>query len=161
MNTNRERAWFALFVVVLFCAGAAAGIVTDRVLMRPPEPPDGGGPGPRAGGPGPRGGGRGPLPLGPRESVDRLVSQLQLSPEQRTTFDTLLADRRTRLEQFYQGVQTGFETEQREIRAEIRAMLTPEQQERFDEWLRRQPPPPPGLFGRPARRGGPPGPGGP
>jgi Spy/CpxP family protein refolding chaperone len=88
--------------------------------------------------------------------VDRLLEELQLSPAQRATVDQLMSDRRDRLEQFYQDVQTRFEAEQRDLRAAIRAALTPEQQQRFDEWVGRQPPPP-GLLGGPrGRRGGPP-----
>ena len=130
------KTWFSFFVLAVFCAGAGGGVLADRHLLhRGGRPP----------------GGRGPSPLGPRESVDRLVGELQLSPEQRSAFDRLMSDRRSRLEQFYQDVQTRFETEQRELRHDINEMLTVEQRQRFDAWLRQQPPPPPGLFGGPPR----------
>ena len=149
MSTNGTRIWFAIFVLVIFCTGAGIGVLGDRFLSGPPPPPPGAGPG--------RGGGRGPAPLGPKEAVDRLVDELKLSPEQRTRFDQLMFDRRDRLEEFYQDVQTRFETEQRQLRTAIRESLAPDQQQRFDAWLGRQPPPPPGLFGGPpGRRGGPP-----
>ena len=151
MSQNGSRTWFAVFVLVVFCTGAGAGMLAARFLVFPPPPGEGGGP--RGG---PRGGGRGPGPLAPKEAVDRLLDDLRLSPDQRAKFDQLMSDHRARLEAFYQDVQTRFETEQRDLRTAIRESFTPDQQQRFDAWLKRQPPPPPGFFGgRPGQRGGP------
>jgi hypothetical protein len=145
MSDNRMRIWFALFVLVVFCAGLAGGVVLDRSLNRRPAVDrafDRGGPrgpmgvgpgGPGQGGPGPAGGPRRGGGPPPRVLVDRLASELGLSADQRTKVEEVLTARRTRLEAVQREVRDRFETEQRGLRDEIRTVLTPEQQETFDK----------------------------
>jgi hypothetical protein len=78
----------------------------------------------------------GPPPPAP---LDHMSRELNLDPEQRMAIDRLLGEQRIRLEEFLEG-----------SRLEIRALLRPDQQRRFDD-LRpprpeppgHQPPPPP------------------
>jgi Spy/CpxP family protein refolding chaperone len=143
MSDNRVRIWFTVFVLLVFCAGLAGGIVIGRRMGPPPI-----GPGipPFMG----MFGGRGDGPQGPGRLIDRLSENLQLSSEQRTKVEAILIARRAKLEQLNQDVITRAENERRDMQAEIRAVLTPEQQQRFDKWLAESPR---GPFGRGMRGG--------
>jgi Spy/CpxP family protein refolding chaperone len=127
MSDNRVRIWFSLFVLAVFCVGLAGGVLIGRRMpgarfdvrgLRdvPPGMPEG-----RRGGPL-----RGLL-------VERLVRDLELTPDQRTKIDTILADSRTRVETLQRDVRQRFESEGRGLRDQIRAVLTPEQQQKFDQ----------------------------
>jgi hypothetical protein len=149
MSDSRARIWFALFVLVVFCLGGAGGFILGRHV--PPFP--GGAPGdpfadgrgfPREGGPGRRGGpplfGRGPGgpggPLGlPPEAAGRLADQLQLDEGQRAQLRQIMENRRPRLEQVHREARERFDAEQRELRAAIRALLRPDQVQRFDQFI--------------------------
>ncbi|MGE5359701.1 MAG: Spy/CpxP family protein refolding chaperone [Bacteroidales bacterium] len=161
MNDKHLRAWFVVFVIAVFGAGIGAGLILDRYLApRPPRPGFGVGGRGRSGG-GPMSG------QGPGMLVNRLVSQLQLTADQQKKVDDILAKRRSRLEAIRGEVRAKFDAEQRELRDEIRNVLTPDQQKRFDEWLRDQPLTGPGMGpgmrgmgrgrGMGPGRGGPPG----
>ena len=142
MSDNRVRIWFSLFVLVVFCVGVAGGVLLDRSVGRrayfnrafdrgvPRGPMDfgPGGPGPGSGPGGPR---RGGPP--PRMLVDRLANELDLTAEQRTKIEEVLTARRARLETVQREVRERFETEQNSLRDEIRKVLTPEQQQKFDK----------------------------
>jgi Spy/CpxP family protein refolding chaperone len=114
----------------------ASGMVIGR-RMAPPPPragmflPGEGGPGPGLG----RGRGPGPGPL-----IDRLDRELQLTPEQRTLVQTIFDERRGRLEAVQREVMARAVEERRALQDEIRKVLTPEQQTRFDRWIAEQPP---------------------
>lgn len=131
MADNRTKIWFSLFILAVFCVGLAAGVVIDRRLgPRPPfGPPWFGGPG----GPGRPGG-----PPPPR-LIDRLDRELDLSDEQVTAVQKIFEGRRDRLERVQNEMRQRAEQEQRELQAEIRKVLTPEQQQRFDKWLEEEP----------------------
>lgn len=131
MSESRVRVWFTLFVLVVFCVGLAGGILIgrqipgqrpfDRLLRGPREV------GPPLAGDGRRGGLlRGLL-------IERLSRDLELTAEQRTTIDGALASSRTRLDTMQQDVRDRFDTERRTIRDEIRKVLTPAQQQKFDQ----------------------------
>jgi Spy/CpxP family protein refolding chaperone len=125
MSDNRVRIWFSVFVLVVFCVGLAGGIVIGRHMGPPPRDlPEFG----------PMGGAPGGVPPGPH-LIDRLSTVLQLSEDQRTKIAAILDARRQKLNQLHEDAITRASTEQREMRAEIRNVLTPDQQKRFDEWL--------------------------
>lgn len=142
MSDNRVRIWFSLFVLAVFSVGVAGGVAISRATSRRAyfdrtfERPDGGrpmdvGPG-RPGGPGPGGG---PRRGGPPSQVlvDRLARDLDLTADQRTKVADVLTARRTSMETLQRDVRSRFELEQRALRDEIRKLLTPEQQEKFDK----------------------------
>ena len=138
MSDNRVRIWFSLFVLVVFCVGLAGGVAIGRALGRRAyfdRPFDRGGGGPMdfgPGGPGPLGG---PRRGGPpsRMLVDRLSRDLDLTADQRTKIEEVLTARRPGMEALQRDVRSRFEAEQRSLRDEIRKVLTPEQQVKFDK----------------------------
>jgi hypothetical protein len=148
---NRARIWFGLFVLAVFVLGGASGFVAGRLFppirvgrMGPPEGP--GGDGFRRGGPGPGRGpmfGRGPgAPALPPQLLERLTREVQLDGTQREQIRKLLEERRDRFEDVHRDARERFDKEQRELRAAIRSILRPDQQQRFDDFLDRRPPPP-------------------
>jgi Spy/CpxP family protein refolding chaperone len=146
MSDSRTRVWFALFVLAVFVAGLASGVLIGRWTGGPLSPPDG----PRIGmGPG-MGRGGGPAGPPPGRLIERLQRDLDLTSEQRTQIEQIFEARRPRLEAVQREVQARAAEEQRDLQAEIRTVLTPEQQQRFDRWLE-QP------RGRGSRGGRPPG----
>jgi hypothetical protein len=141
MPDSRARVWFALFVLVVFCAGAAAGIVIGRHV--PPREFGGGmpffgrgrGPGPMGmGGPG-----RGEPPALPPHLVEHLASELQLDDAQTTEIRRILDERRDRLDQVHREAREKFDQEQRGLHEAIRAVLRPDQREKFDRMTRGRP----------------------
>lgn len=132
MSDNRARLWFALFVLAVFCVGAASGILVGRRMGPPPFGPAWrGGRGGTAlfeGGPG-----RGGPPMS--IMVDRLSSELQLDAAQTEQVRTIMKQRRDRLEQVHREARDRFEKEQRELHDAIRAILRPDQQQKFDRFL--------------------------
>lgn len=146
MSDSRMRIWFSLFVVAVFCLGGAGGFLLGRHA-----PPWGRGGPPfdadarpfgRPGGPG-RGGppfGRGPGgPPGLRpELVNRLTSELQLDASQQDQVKKILDERRDRLEQVHRDARDRFDKEQRDLHTAIRAVLRPDQQQKFDTFLDRR-----------------------
>jgi Spy/CpxP family protein refolding chaperone len=126
MSDNRTRIWFALFVLAVFGVGLASGVLMGRRMGPPPPRADGG-----AGMRGPAGA---PLPP-PGRLIERLDRDLQLTGDQRQRIEAILEARRPRIEAVQKEVVARAEQEQREMQAEIRTVLTPEQQERFDRWL--------------------------
>lgn len=151
MDDNRARIWFGLFVLVVFVFGGATGFVAGRLFptMRFARVgPDGpGGDGFRRGGPG--GPGRGPLfgrgpgaPALPPQLLDRLTREVQLDATQRDQIGKLLEERRDRFEDVHRQARERFDKEQRDLHAAIRALLRPDQQQKFEDFLDRRPPPP-------------------
>jgi Spy/CpxP family protein refolding chaperone len=143
MSDSRTRIWFALFVLAVFCAGVAAGAIVGRRFAPPPrfEGTGFGGPGGRSG-----------RPPSAARLIDRLDRELQLTDEQRASIQKIFEARREPLERAQREMRNRMEQEQRELQAEIRKVLTPEQQPKFDRWLEED-----RARGR-GRRGGPFGP---
>jgi len=150
MSDSRVRIWFALFVLAVFCVGLAGGMVIGRRMGPPPR-----GPGfPEFGPLGPPPGRPGPPP---RMLLDRLDDVLQLTAEQRAKLEPIFEERRKRLEAIHDDVVARTETEQREFQDEIRKVLSPDQQQRFQRCLDEAPRGRRGGRGPgPGRGGGPP-----
>jgi Spy/CpxP family protein refolding chaperone len=104
---------------------------------------------------------------GPRRVafIDQLSQQLQLSAQQRTQIQSILADGHKRFDAVFQQsrdqARSQYDAVRQDIHARIRAVLTPAQQTKFDDFLQRlnaehkahPPPPGPGRRGRgPGRR---------
>lgn len=139
MPDNRARIWFALFVLVVFCVGGAVGLLAGRHLPPRPDGPGflGGRGGPGRGGP-PFGRGPGGPPPLPPDLVNRLSRELQLDTAQQGQVKKILEERRDRFEQVHREARERFEKEQRELHTAIRAVLRPDQQEKFDTFLDRR-----------------------
>jgi Spy/CpxP family protein refolding chaperone len=135
MADSRMRLWFALFVLAVFCLGGAVGMFIGARMDRFDRP------GRLAGsiGPGPGGGPRGGPGGGPPPDVliERLTRELDLDATQRDQIGAVLKASRERVGVLQREVRTQFDDEQRTLREEIRKVLTPEQQERFDQSLER------------------------
>jgi Spy/CpxP family protein refolding chaperone len=134
MSDNRTRIWFSLFVLAVYCVGLASGLVLARwvgpprdaearLVGNPLGPGPGMGPGPGRGGP------------GPGRLLDRLDDVLLLTDDQRAKIEQIFESRREGLEAVQRDVIARAEKEQHELQAEIRKVLTPEQQEPFNKWL--------------------------
>ena len=119
MNDTRTRLWAGLFVLVVFVAGLAAGVVVRPWL----------GPGPSRGF-GPRGVvGRPPLD----RVTERILANIaDLTPEQDQDLRAVFDGRQQRLREINEEVRDRFETQQAQMNAEISAILTPEQMEIFE-----------------------------
>lgn len=128
MSDNHARVWFSLFVLAVFCLGGGAGILVGRHLT-----------------PGPGGmlamhglGPEGPPAVPPPEVIRAVEDQLQMDPAQRAQVERIVDEHRGRLEQVHREAQQRFAEEARGLHAEIRALLRPDQQERFDRFLQQQ-----------------------
>ncbi len=140
MSDNRTRIWFSLFVLAVFCVGLASGLVLGRWIGPPPRPAQprliGGAMGQGAGmGPG----GMNPAGPPPGRLLERLDDVLDLSADQHAKVEQIFESRRRALETVQNEVLARAEKEQRELQDEIRKVLTPEQQQRFDRWLAEAP----------------------
>jgi Spy/CpxP family protein refolding chaperone len=71
--------------------------------------------------------------------IERLERDLLLTPEQRSQVEAIFEARRPRLEDVQKEMMARADREQKELQAEIRAVLTPEQVQRFDRWLAEAP----------------------
>jgi Spy/CpxP family protein refolding chaperone len=138
MTERRVALWFALFAIVVFVAGLGSGILIDRVVGRPRFLP---GWGAMRGGP------------NPARLADRLTRELALTAEQNARVRDIFDHRRDRVRQMHHELRAEarrrFEQEQAALRAEIRGVLTPEQQARFDALVKAGPDrvwPGPGRF---------------
>lgn len=69
--------------------------------------------------------------------AERLNSELQLTPDQQTKVEAALASNRERARQFWGESRTAYETLRKEFRQDIRELLNPDQQQRFDEMIQR------------------------
>lgn len=152
MPDSRARIWFALFVLVVFCAGLGSGVLIGR-RMSPPAPGSAlfmpGGPrarGPFGPGAGPgfgmgmgMGRGGGPAAI-PPELVERLSRDMDLDAAQRAQVTKILDEHRDHLEQVHRDAREKFEKEASDLHGALRAVMRPDQQQKFDEWLRRHRP---------------------
>ena len=119
MNDTSTRLWAGLFVLVVFVAGLAAGVVVRPWL----------GPGPSRG--------FGPRGMVGRPPLDRVTERIlaniaDLTPEQDQDLRAVFDGRQQRLREINEEVRDRFETQQAQMNAEISAILTPEQMEIFE-----------------------------
>ena len=136
MADNRMRIWFALFVLAVFCLGAAAGIFIGARMDRPERPWRSGSVGPERGG-GLRGGPGGGPP--PQVLLERLTRELDLDEAQREQIRSVLESSRGRVATLQRDVRERFDNEQRTLHEQIRQVLRPEQQQKFDRSVERGP----------------------
>lgn len=138
MSDNRARFWFSLFVLAVFCLGGAIGFVLGRHLPPPQGTEDMFGLHMRHVGPDlhdPGGPAAAPPMLPPPEVLTQIEDELQLDAAQRTQVQKIFDEHRDRLEEVHRDAQQRFVREARGLHAEIRALLRPDQQQRFDRFL--------------------------
>lgn len=125
-----------LATVVIFAAGVITGGMLVKQTVRP-------GPGPQP-------------PFNRFENARRAVNQLNLTPEQRGRIERILRDNQERIADYFQILEPDMQGAFRQMQADIRAELSPEQRKRYEEQLQRFRRP---LRGNPpaAQRGGNPG----
>lgn len=127
-TTHYPRAAAAALICSVAFAGLAGGVLLDRTLLAPraavAEPPAGAGPGIVGdGAPGPR-----VLRLRPS---DRFSEELDLTPLQRARFDSLMERRMQALRALHEATRPRMDSLLETTRAEIDAMLTPEQRQKL------------------------------
>ncbi|MGW8268604.1 MAG: hypothetical protein ACWGSQ_19725 [Longimicrobiales bacterium] len=142
--TGGRNTGAAVLLVSVFVAGALGGAVgvklVDRRDWRPPD--EHGFPMDRMGGRTPPMGGRdrGPDRFGiaPMWLADRLADQLSLTDEQRGQITSILESRQARASEALSEIGPFLKSQLDSTNLEIRAVLRPEQQERFDEFVSRE-----------------------
>jgi Spy/CpxP family protein refolding chaperone len=78
-----------------------------------------------------------PLPTGPdrrQEYIARLDRELQLTAEQRTQVEVILAASQKRMKELWEPMEPQVKEEYRRTRREISEILSPEQQARMKQW---------------------------
>ena len=113
-----SRKWMWASLLLMFVVGMGMGVAIDRLVIDGDGRPPGGGD-PRA------------------RLVARLNSELGLTPQQQAEVEAVLDASRERARALWRESQVAHESFRNEVRQNIRALLEPEQQERFDEMIRR------------------------
>ena len=122
MDTNQANRKAMVWLVVVFVLGVALGVlgtyvVTTRVFARGQEQR---------------------TPAAQRAHyVDRLNHELNLTDEQQKQIDAIIASVQTRYDAIHQSVIPQFEQARQDGRAQIRQILTPVQQPKFDDFMKR------------------------
>lgn len=124
MALARRKLWFAVFVLVVFSIGVAAGIVIDR--YRPM--------------------GRRPFAMGmmrqgpprPAQIADRMSRELGLTAAQRADLEAVFKRNGDRLVRFRARTGAEFDAIRTQLDAEISAILTPEQRATFEQQRKRR-----------------------
>ena len=145
MSDTSTRLWAGLFVLLVFVAGFAAGVVVRPWLGPEPGPSRGAGPRGLVGGP------------APDRMTERLLARISvdidLTSEQDERLRAVFDGRRQRLREVNEEVRGQFEFQQVEMNSEIAAILTPEQMEIFENEIVRMRPRRGGPLGRSGRGG--------
>ena len=115
---NDQRARKATWLVILvFCLGISIGVLGthfwgDRVWGAPDHSTH-------------------------AKIVEDLTRQVGLTPDQRTQVEKITDDTRDRLDTIYQQVRPQYDQARQDGRNRIRALLTPEQLPKFEEFVRK------------------------
>ncbi len=73
----------------------------------------------------------------PTRAVERLTRELNLTPDQQDKLGKILADMQARFDAIHQQMAPQFDQVRHQAREQIRAILTPEQRPKFEDFLRR------------------------
>jgi|EndophyteCoNSPM_1038545.scaffolds.fasta_scaffold11090_1 Spy/CpxP family protein refolding chaperone len=117
---QRSKSYALLFLLAAFIGGIALGYAGDRVLSH-------------------RNHGRGDRP-----SRDRMAKELNLTPTQRTQFDSIMNLRRTQMRELFRPIRPQMDSLQNVAKAigdstheQLKRILTPEQAKKLDEMRER------------------------
>ena len=119
-TTFRTRVWVGLFVLVVFLAGLAAGVVAAPWLGFGPRP-----------GFGSSRGGPGRPPMSSR-LLERMSSRLDLTTDQTARLEAVLDARRDTFRTISRDMRDRIEAERETFRSALAEILTPEQMETFE-----------------------------
>ena len=120
MIAHSHRAWLFAFVLVVFTAGVAAGVLAAGYLRLAPGSVE-----------------HRPL-LPPPDAVARMLAdELQLTPEQRVALDAIVTARRSSLAARREEMRQRFEQDANSLANDIRLILTPAQRQKFEEIIAR------------------------
>jgi flagellar biosynthesis chaperone FliJ len=133
METNKTKREAAVLVVVVFLLGLLLGVAGDHVLG---ESVFGHGNGMNS-----------PRPTR-NQVITQLTQELQLTPDQQSQLGVIVDDTRAKWDALYATVEPEHERIRQDGRQRIRAMLTPDQQKKYevfmqhlDEQRKKNPPP--------------------
>jgi Spy/CpxP family protein refolding chaperone len=121
MDTDQANRKAMVWLVVVFVLGVALGVlgtyvVTTRVSARGQE--------------------QHTAAAARAHYLDRLNHELNLSEDQQKQIDAIIANVQARYDAIHQSVVPQFEQARQDGRAQIRQILTPEQQPKFDEFMK-------------------------
>lgn len=112
---QRSQSLALMFLLGAVLVGGVLGFVADRTL---------------------HGAHACPAPGDVRTMRGRLAEHLALDPTQRTRLDSILDARSARISSVMQPVKPRLDAINDSARADIAAMLTPEQRQRYEQWYR-------------------------
>jgi Spy/CpxP family protein refolding chaperone len=122
MDTTKARREAAVLFFVVFLLGALFGAVGDRLWNK-------------------RVSGQPAVSSSGRPSRDELIKnfsrQVQLTPDQEKQLAAIMDDERAKWQALYAPLDVQREAIRQQGRERIRAMLTPEQQPKFEDFMRR------------------------
>jgi Spy/CpxP family protein refolding chaperone len=107
VTAKRARATGIAILALMFLVGALSGAATMRVVSADDAS----------------------MRMGPQRAHPDLLERLELTPEQRTRIDAILERRRAEMEEFWDQHRPALRAITDSARAELRAVLTPEQRE--------------------------------
>jgi uncharacterized protein (UPF0335 family) len=116
MMPGTHRYWVVAFGLVVFSAGVAVGVLTAGYLPLTPRTTE-----------------RMLLPPPPEAVARMLGDELQLSAAQRTELDAIVTAKRRMLALRREDMRQRFEQDANSLANDIRQILTPAQQQKFDE----------------------------
>ena len=122
-NSSKTRREAALLVLVVFLLGLLVGGVGNHLW------------GERVWGHQQAGPHQGPPSR--QDIVNKLTAELQLTPDQQTQIGPIIDDTRAQIRAIYEPADAQHEKIRQQGRERIRAILTPEQQPKFDQFLQR------------------------
>jgi len=114
---TRSTRTATLLLLVAFLLGTVAGAGVLALSHRPPKPGHS---------------------QGASGYLSRLEKDLDLTPAQRDSVGAILKRFEPRMDSIWQDIRPRFETVRAEIRSNINAQLTPDQQRRYADLLERQ-----------------------
>src|SRR5215213_6269667 len=106
---QRSKHLAMMFLLGAVLVGGALGFTADRVWMKDPSCND------------------------PRRCKALLYDRLQLNAMQRTAWDSILDDRHRQFDSLFKPIKPQMDSVRSRGRAQIRALLTPEQLDRFEK----------------------------
>ena len=116
MMPGTHRYWVVAFGLVVFSAGVAVGVLTAGYLPLTPRTTE-----------------RMLLPPPPEAVARMLGDELQLSAAQRAELDAIVTAKRRMLALRREDMRQRFEQDANSLANDIRQILTPAQQQKFDE----------------------------